>query len=75
MPNKVALLRLDTDWYESTKAELEALFPLLVEGGILIIDDYGDWAGSRAAVDEFFSNLPMIPFKHRVDRSAILVMR
>ena len=49
----IAILRLDTDWYESTKHELDNLFPKLVPGGVLIIDDYGDWTGSRKAVDEY----------------------
>jgi len=52
--SKIALLRLDTDWYESTKCELENLFPLLVNNGILIIDDYGFWKGCKKAVDEYF---------------------
>lgn len=51
---QIAVLRLDTDWYESTKHELEHLFPLLVEGGVLIIDDYGFWRGARRAVDDYF---------------------
>jgi hypothetical protein len=55
-PPAIALLRLDTDWYESTRAELEQLFPLLVGHGVLIIDDYGHWKGSRQAVDEYFAN-------------------
>jgi hypothetical protein len=57
-PKSIALLRLDTDWYESTKAELELLYPRLSRGGVLIIDDYGHWEGSRQAVDEFFSREP-----------------
>jgi hypothetical protein len=52
-PDRIALLRLDTDWYESTRHELEHLYPRLVPGGVLIIDDYGWWAGARKAVDEF----------------------
>jgi len=52
-PDRIALLRLDTDWYESTKHELEHLFPRLVPGGVLIIDDYGAWEGARRAVDEY----------------------
>ena len=56
LPRKISILRLDTDWYESTKIELEILFPKLSNGGILIIDDYGQWKGSRKAVDEFFFN-------------------
>ena len=54
-PQAIALLRLDTDWYESTRHELEHLFPRLSAGGVLIIDDYGWWAGARRAVDEYFA--------------------
>ena len=54
-PGPLALLRLDTDWYESTKHELEHLYPLLADGGVLIIDDYGHWDGARRAVDEYFA--------------------
>jgi hypothetical protein len=57
-PERIALLRLDTDWYESTLAELELLYPRLSPGGVLIIDDYGHWAGARKAVDEFFEREP-----------------
>lgn len=52
-PESIALLRLDTDWYESTKHEMEHLFPRLVPGGVLILDDYGHWEGARKAVDEY----------------------
>jgi O-methyltransferase len=52
-PERIALLRLDTDWYESTKHELEHLYGRLAHGGVLIIDDYDYWEGSRKAVDEF----------------------
>jgi len=55
-PSKIAILRLDTDWYESTKHELIHLFPILMKNGVLIIDDYGYWAGSKKAVDEYFSD-------------------
>ena len=54
LPERIALLRLDTDWYESTKVELEVLYPRLVSGGYLIIDDYGHWLGARKAVDDYF---------------------
>ena len=54
MPAEIAVLRLDTDWYASTRHELEHLYPRLAPGGVLIIDDYGYWAGARKAVDEFF---------------------
>lgn len=52
-PERIAVLRLDTDWYVSTKHELEQLYPRLASGGVLIIDDYGHWQGSREATDEF----------------------
>jgi len=52
-PAEIALLRLDTDWYESTKHELEHLYPRLSPGGVLLLDDYGYWEGAREAVDEF----------------------
>jgi hypothetical protein len=53
-PERIAFLRLDTDWYESTLHELEHLYPRLAPGGVLLIDDYGHWAGSKKAVDEYF---------------------
>lgn len=60
-PAQIAVLRLDTDWYDSTKHELEHLFPRLSVGGVLIVDDYGDWEGARKAVDEYFQidRMPM----------------
>src|SRR5207344_857055 len=59
-PEKIALLRLDTDWYESTRHELTHLFPRLSTHGVLIIDDYGHWQGARRAVDEYFSATPIL---------------
>mmetsp|Transcript_24411 Transcript_24411/g.49538 ORF Transcript_24411/g.49538 Transcript_24411/m.49538 type:complete len:271 (+) Transcript_24411:105-917(+) len=53
LPKKIGLLRLDTDFYESTRAELAILYPRLVRGGILILDDYCTWRGARRAFDEF----------------------
>lgn len=55
LPERMALLRLDTDWYESTRHELQHLYPRLEQGGVLIIDDYGHWQGCRKAVDEYFA--------------------
>lgn len=66
-PTEIALLRLDTDWYASTKHELEVLYPRLVSGGILIVDDYGHWAGCRQAVDEYFAANAPAPLLHRID--------
>lgn len=56
IPSRISILRLDTDWYESTKHELIHLFPLVTRSGVLIIDDYGHFAGSKRAIDEYFSN-------------------
>ena len=55
LPSKIAILRLDTDWYASTKIELEVLWDLLVPGGLLYIDDYCSWGGARKATNEFFT--------------------
>jgi hypothetical protein len=54
-PEQIAILRLDTDWYASTKHELEQLYHRLAPGGVLIIDDYGTWQGSKDATDEFLA--------------------
>lgn len=50
---EIALLRLDGDWYESTKICLENLYPKVVRGGYIIFDDYGCWEGCKIATDEF----------------------
>jgi hypothetical protein len=52
-PEQISILRLDTDWYESTKHELEHLYPRLSSGGVVMFDDYGYWEGAREAVDEW----------------------
>lgn len=72
IPNKIALLRIDTDWYESTKIGLEVLFPRLVPGGILILDDYGHWKGAKNATDEYFKG--KTPIFHRVDYTCRLLI-
>lgn len=66
-PERIAILRLDTDWYESTRHELTHLYPRLSPGGVLIIDDYGHWQGCRKAVDEYFSTSGIRILLHRVD--------
>lgn len=68
VPDRIAILRLDTDWYESTLHELAHLYPLLEVGGVLIIDDYGHWEGARVAVDEYFAREDVSPvLLHRID--------
>lgn len=61
VPAKIALLRIDIDWYELTKISLESLYPKLVAGGVLILDDYGYWKGARQAADEYFSSIGHTP--------------
>jgi O-methyltransferase len=68
-PESVALLRLDTDFWSSTKASLEALYPRLVRGGVLIVDDYGMFDGARRATDEYVAAQPRRPLFHRIDGS------
>ena len=75
MPKKIAMLRLDTDWYESTKHELECLFPLIVPKGVLIIDDYGHFTGSKKAVDEYFRENHPDVYLHRADYSSRVVIK
>lgn len=75
VPERIAVLRLDTDWYESTLHELEHLWPRLVSGGILLIDDYGHWVGARAAVDEFFSGRADAPLLARTDSTGRLAVK
>ncbi|WP_214072039.1 TylF/MycF/NovP-related O-methyltransferase [Mucilaginibacter sp. dw_454] len=67
LPGKIALLRLDTDFYESTAHELEHLYPLLVPGGVIIIDDYGHWEGARKAVDEYIESQKLPLLLNRID--------
>jgi hypothetical protein len=68
LAESISVLRLDTDWYESTKMELEILYPRLQIGGVLIVDDYGYWGGAKKAVDEYFMKYPK-PFLQYVDHT------
>jgi O-methyltransferase len=73
LPSKISLLRLDTDFYESTKVELEILYPLLVQKGVLIIDDYGDFIGCRKAVDDYFFNKNVLMIS--IDKSCRIIIK
>lgn len=75
LPGKIALLRLDTDFYESTRHELENLYPLLVRGGVLIIDDYGYWEGARKAVDEYLQVNNLKILLNRIDHSGRIAVK
>jgi hypothetical protein len=75
LPERIALLRLDTDWYDSTRHELEHLYPLLAPGGILIIDDYGHWQGARKAVDEWHATVSPAPLLTRIDYTGRMAVK
>jgi O-methyltransferase len=66
-PDRIAILRLDTDWFESTLHELIHLYPRLMSGGVLIIDDYGHWQGAREAVDRYVSEKNLRLLLNRID--------
>ncbi|MDP6279992.1 MAG: TylF/MycF/NovP-related O-methyltransferase, partial [Nitrospinota bacterium] len=74
-PEQIALLRLDTDWYESTRYEMAHLFPRLSTGGVLIVDDYGEWRGSRQAIDEYINdnNIPLL--MNRIDYTGRIAVK
>jgi O-methyltransferase len=74
-PDPIALLRLDTDWYESTLHEMEHLYPRLVDSGVLLIDDYGHWEGARRAVDEYFAAHPPRPLLARIDYTGRIAVK
>ena len=72
-PDAICLLRLDTDYYDSTLHELVHLYPKLSHGGVLILDDYGHYQGSRKAVDEYFKGQPI--YLSRIDYSGRLAIK
>lgn len=74
-PDAIALCRLDTDYYASTKHELDHLYPRITPGGVLLIDDYGHFLGAKQAVDEYFPDPTTRPYFHRIDYSARLVLK
>lgn len=73
LPQPLQLLRLDTDWYASTMHELKFLYPILSDGGFLIIDDYGAWPGAKKAVDEYFADTPVC--LHRIDETGRIMVK
>lgn len=73
LPDRIALLRLDTDWYESTKVEMEVLYPKLVWSGVLIVDDYGHWEGARQAVDDYLGKKRM--YLEPIDYTAVQMVK
>src|SRR5262249_46295405 len=74
-PDQIALLRLDTDWYESTYHELAHLYPRLSVGGVLIIDDYGHWQGAKRAVDQYINERNLKVLLHRIDHTGRICVK
>jgi len=74
-PDSICLLRLDTDWYGSTKHELVHLFPRVSRGGVIIIDDYGHWKGSRQACDEYFAENRIPILLNRIDYTGRIALK
>jgi O-methyltransferase len=69
-PERIALLHLDTDWYESTLHEMRNLLPRVTPGGVLLIDDYAQFEGARRAVEEYLEESGRSLFLTRVDQTA-----
>ena len=74
-PEQIALLRLDTDWYESTAHEMEHLFPRLARNGVLIVDDYGHFEGARKAIDEYLAKCGRAYLMNRIDYTGRLIVK
>lgn len=74
-PNLISLLRLDTDWYESTYHELKHLYPILNHNGVLIIDDYGHWEGCRKAVTQYFNENNISHLFNRIDYTGRITIK
>jgi hypothetical protein len=75
IPDNISVLRLDTDWYESTKKEMEVLYPKVTIGGVLLLDDYIYWEGAKKAVDEYFSKNGRKPLLHPIDYNGRLAIK
>lgn len=73
LPKAVSVIRLDTDFFDSTLIELETFWPLLSSGGVMFIDDYGAWAGAKKAVDEYFAGRRV--WLHRIDRDVRMIIK
>jgi hypothetical protein len=72
---KISVLHLDGDWYESTKCGLECLYDRVSPGGFIQIDDYGHWAGCRKAVEDFFFKRAFVPDLRVLDYTGVQFMK
>lgn len=67
----IAILRLDGDWYESTKVCLDNLYDKVIIGGYIIIDDYGHWEGAKRALEDFFKERGIKPNLVKIDYTGV----
>lgn len=74
-PTNIALCRLDTDWYSSTKTEMEVFYPRVVKGGYIIIDDYSDWPGCALAVEEYLSNIDPDSYTRSIEDGSLVIRK
>jgi hypothetical protein len=74
-PEPIAVLRLDGDWYESTMVCLDALYPHVVDGGLILIDDYYTWDGCARAVHDYLSKHKLIERIERFEGACFMVKR
>lgn len=74
-PSRIATLRIDTDWHNSTLAALQNLYHLVSPCGIVILDDYGFWEGFRLAADNFFKEKNIEPFLIPIDRTTVFFQK
>lgn len=70
-PQSISVLRLDGDWYESTKICLDNLYPGLAKGGFVLLDDYFCWEGCRKATDEFRKKWDIKEEMHKIDSESV----
>jgi O-methyltransferase len=67
----IVLLRLDGDWYESTRTCIEALYDQVAEDGFVVVDDYSAFPGCKTAIDEFLANRNLSVTLHPVDYTRV----
>lgn len=74
MIGSISILRLDGDWYSSTKVCLENPYQFVEKGGIIIIDDYDCYEGCKKAVDEFLAKIEQFPYLIKVDNECVFFL-
>lgn len=65
LPQKVSLLHIDSDWYESVLICLDTFYDRVVEGGVILLDDFGHWEGAREALFDFLERRHLRPVLER----------